>query len=143
MAWGSMRCVSVWLRCAIYPALACAFHHGSDSDPQFEQKAADIIGLYLKPPAHAALFCVDEKTAIQALDRKDPVLPLSPGRAERLDDGRTKLCYRPRQNQERSAHQYKVRFVPTIRSSRANLTSGGTDHAKTLLQCEKPAVDLG
>jgi transposase len=53
------------------------------NDPQFEQKAADIIGLYLNPPAHAAVFCVDEKTAIQALDRKDPVLPLSPGRAER------------------------------------------------------------
>ena len=52
-------------------------------DPDFEQKAADIIGLYLKPPAHAAVFCVDEKTAIQALDRLDPVLPLSPGRAER------------------------------------------------------------
>jgi transposase len=52
-------------------------------DPDFESKAADIIGLYLKPPAHAAVFCVDEKTAIQALDRLDPVLPLSPGRAER------------------------------------------------------------
>jgi hypothetical protein len=35
------------------------------------------------PPQHAAVFCVDEKTAIQALDRLDPVLPLSPGRAER------------------------------------------------------------
>jgi transposase len=53
------------------------------NDPDFEKKAADIIGLYLNPPAHAAVFCVDEKTAIQALDRKDPVLPLSPGRAER------------------------------------------------------------
>jgi len=53
------------------------------NDPDFECKAADIIGLYLNPPAHAAVFCVDEKTAIQALDRKDPVLPLSPGRAER------------------------------------------------------------
>ena len=53
------------------------------NDPQFEQKAADIIGLYLNPPQHAAVFCVDEKTAIQALDRMDPVLPLSPGRAER------------------------------------------------------------
>ncbi|MEA2562941.1 MAG: hypothetical protein QOH06_4445, partial [Acidobacteriota bacterium] len=42
-----------------------------------------IIGLYLNPPAHAAVFCVDEKTAIQALDRLDPVLPFSPGRAER------------------------------------------------------------
>ena len=51
----------------------------SSNDPNFEQKAADIIGLYLNPPAHAAVFCVDEKTAIQALDRNDPVLPLSPG----------------------------------------------------------------
>ena len=55
----------------------------ASNDPDFETKAADIIGLYLNPPAHAAVFCVDEKTAIQALDRKDPVLPLSPGRAER------------------------------------------------------------
>jgi transposase len=52
-------------------------------DPDFETKAADVIGLYLNPPQHAAVFAVDEKTAIQALDRLDPVLPLSPGRAER------------------------------------------------------------
>ena len=43
----------------------------------------DVIGLYLHPPQHAAVFFVDEKAAIKALDRKDPVLPLSPGRAER------------------------------------------------------------
>jgi transposase len=55
----------------------------ASDDPQFEQKAADIIGLYMDPPQHAAVFCVDEKTAIQALDRLDPVLPLSPGRAEK------------------------------------------------------------
>ncbi len=55
----------------------------ASDDPDFETKAADIIGLYLNPPQHAAVFCVDEKTAIQALDRLDPVLPLSPGRAER------------------------------------------------------------
>ena len=52
-------------------------------DPDFETKAATVIGLYLNPPQHAAVFAVDEKTAIQALDRLDPVLPLSPGRAER------------------------------------------------------------
>jgi transposase len=55
----------------------------ASNDPEFEEKAADIIGLYMNPPQHAAVFCVDEKTAIQALDRLDPVLPLSPGRAER------------------------------------------------------------
>lgn len=56
--------------------------HMVSNDPDFEAKAADVIGLYLNPPAHAAVFCVDEKTAIQALDRKDRMLPLSPGRAE-------------------------------------------------------------
>ena len=55
----------------------------ASNDPQFEQKAADVIGLYLNPPQHAAIFCVDEKSAIQALDRLDQRLPLSPGRAER------------------------------------------------------------
>jgi transposase len=55
----------------------------ASDDPEFERKAADIIGLYLTPPQHAAVFCVDEKSAIQALDRLDPVLPMSPGRAER------------------------------------------------------------
>ena len=55
----------------------------ASDDPEFEEKAADIIGLYIKPPVNAAVFCVDEKSAIQALDRLDPVLPLSPGRAER------------------------------------------------------------
>ncbi|MEZ5549544.1 MAG: IS630 family transposase [Pseudomonadales bacterium] len=55
----------------------------ASTDPDFETKAADIIGLYLNPPQHAVVFCVDEKTAIQALDRTVPVLPLSPGRAER------------------------------------------------------------
>jgi transposase len=53
------------------------------TDPEFESKAADVIGLYLDPPQHAVVFCIDEKTAIQALDRIDPLLPLSPGRAER------------------------------------------------------------
>lgn len=55
----------------------------TSNDPDFETKAADIIALYLDPPQHAAVFCVDEKSAIQALDRLDPVLPLSPGRVER------------------------------------------------------------
>ena len=55
----------------------------ASNDPEFEPKAADVMGLYLNPPQHAAVVCVDEKPAIQALDRKDPVLPLSPRRAER------------------------------------------------------------
>ena len=46
---------------------------------QFEEKAAAIIGLYLHPPPNAAVFRVDEKSAIQALDRLDRRLPLSQG----------------------------------------------------------------
>jgi len=58
----------------------------ASDDPDFERKAADIISLYMHPPQHAAVFCVDEKSAIQALDQLDPVLPMSPGagRAARI-----------------------------------------------------------
>ena len=71
----------VWQRAGLQPHRLERYVRSSDL--AFEEKAADIIGLYLNPPQHAAVFCVDEKTAIQALDRLDPVLPLSPGRAER------------------------------------------------------------
>lgn len=71
----------VWRRVGIKPHRLERYL--ASNDPDFEKKAADVIGLYLDPPQHAAVFCVDEKSAIQALDRKDPVLPLSPGRAER------------------------------------------------------------
>lgn len=55
----------------------------ASNDPDFEVTAADIIGLYLNAPQHVAVLCVAEKTAIQVLNRKDPVLPHSPDRAER------------------------------------------------------------
>jgi transposase len=71
----------IWQRAGLQPHRLERYM--ASPDPDFERKAADIIGLYLNPPTHAVVFCVDEKTAIQALDRRDPVLPLSPGRAER------------------------------------------------------------
>jgi len=46
-------------------------------DPDFEAKLLDIVGLYLNPPENALVLCVDEKTGIQALDRTQPLLPLS------------------------------------------------------------------
>jgi transposase len=76
-----MRVHRTWNRARLQPHRI--EHYIASNDPQFESKAADIIGLYMNPPQHAAVFCVDEKTAIQALDRLDPVLPMSPGRAER------------------------------------------------------------
>jgi transposase len=76
-----MMVARVWVRHGLKPHRLKRYM--ASDDPDFERKAAEIIGLYLNPPQHAAVFCVDEKTAIQALDRLDPVLPLSPGRVER------------------------------------------------------------
>ena len=52
-------------------------------DPHFVDKLRDVVGLYLHPPDKAVVFCVDEKSGIQALDRTRPVLPLAPGVPER------------------------------------------------------------
>jgi transposase len=76
-----MTVYRIWQRAGLQPHRL--ERYVASPDPDFERKAADVIGLSLNPPAHAVVFCVDEKTAIQALDRRDPVLPLSPGRAER------------------------------------------------------------
>ncbi len=51
------------------------------TDPDFESKLVDIVGLYNNPPERAAVFCFDEKTQVQALDRTQPSLPMKPGRA--------------------------------------------------------------
>jgi transposase len=61
---------------AIKPHLVKYYHHSTD--PEFEEKMLNIIGLYLNPPENAIILSVDEKTGIQALDRTQPVLPLQP-----------------------------------------------------------------
>lgn len=61
---------------AIKPHLIKYYHHSTD--PEFEAKMLNIIGLYLDPPENAVVLSVDEKTGIQALDRTQPVLPLNP-----------------------------------------------------------------
>jgi transposase len=53
------------------------------TDPELEAKVRDVVGLYLDPPAHAIVVCVDEKSQIQALERTQPVRPVAPGRVER------------------------------------------------------------
>lgn len=50
------------------------------NDPNFAEKVVDIVGLYLNPPEHALVLCVDEKSQIQALDRTQKGLPIHPGR---------------------------------------------------------------
>ena len=53
------------------------------SDPLLIEKVRDSVGLYMNPPDHALVFCADEKSQIQALDRTQPLLPLRPGQLER------------------------------------------------------------
>jgi len=53
------------------------------TDPHFEEKLVDVVGLYLHPPERAVVFSFDEKTQCQALDRTQPSLPMRPGRAGR------------------------------------------------------------
>jgi putative transposase len=52
------------------------------TDPFFVEKVRDIVGLYLNPPDHALVLCVDEKSQIQALNRTQPVLPMGLGYLE-------------------------------------------------------------
>src|ERR1700730_17745568 len=49
------------------------------TDPLFIEKLRDVVGLYLDPPERAIVFCVDEKSQIQALNRSQPILPVLPG----------------------------------------------------------------
>ena len=49
----------------------------------FVDKTRDIVGLYVDPPQHAMVLCVDEKSLVQVLDRTQPLLPLRPGQVER------------------------------------------------------------
>lgn len=68
----------VWREAGLKPHLTSGFK--VSNDPHFEEKLHDVVGLYLSPPENAVVFCVDEKSSIQALDRTQPGLPMKPGR---------------------------------------------------------------
>ena len=59
----------------------CTERFKVSSDPHFEEKLVDVVGLYLNPPERAVVFSFDEKTQVQTLDRTQPSLPMRPGRA--------------------------------------------------------------
>ena len=68
----------IWRANGLKPHLYRTFKVSNDR--HFLEKVVDVVGLYLNPPEHALVFCVDEKTQIQALDRTQPTLPLKKGR---------------------------------------------------------------
>ena len=71
----------IWQAFGLKPHLTETFQ--LSKDPLLVEKVRDIVGLYMNPPEHALVLCVDEKSQIQALNRTQPVLPLRPGQAER------------------------------------------------------------
>ncbi|WP_331755598.1 IS630 family transposase [Streptomyces sp. NBC_01643] len=71
----------IWKKFDLKPHLQDSFK--LSTDPQFVAKVVDVVGLYHHPPEKAVVFCVDEKSQIQALDRSQPVLPMMPGMPER------------------------------------------------------------
>jgi transposase len=71
----------IWRAFSIKPHRSETFQ--ISTDPEFVEKVHDVVGLYLNPPTNAAVFCVDEKTQVQALNRTQPILPTRPGMVER------------------------------------------------------------
>jgi len=67
----------IWKQYNLKPHLVETFKLSRDK--HFLEKLQDIVGLYLNPPEHALVLCVDEKSQIQALDRTQPILPIRPG----------------------------------------------------------------
>ena len=76
-----MTIARIWKAFGLQPHRQEAFK--LSNDPLFVDKVRDIVGLYLDPPEHAVVLCVDEKSQVQALDRTQPMLPMRPGQAER------------------------------------------------------------
>ena len=68
----------IWQANGLKPHLIRTFK--LSNDPHFLEKLDDVVGLYMNPPEHAWVFCIDEKSQIQALDRTQPGLPMKKGR---------------------------------------------------------------
>src|SRR5665213_3556194 len=83
----------IWRAFGLKPHLVDTFK--LSSDPLFIDKVRDIVGLYLCPPDHPVVLCVDEKTQVQALDRTQPIFPLLPGVPESRRQLQAKRNHRP------------------------------------------------
>ncbi len=73
--------VRIWKAFGLQPHRTGTFK--LSTDPQFVDKVRDIVGLYLDPSDRTIILCIDEKSQVQALDRTQPLLPMSPGSPER------------------------------------------------------------
>jgi len=69
--------VRIWHAFGLQPHRVKNFKFSKD--PQLIEKVRDIVGLYMNPPDHAMVLCIDEKSQVQALNRTQPILPIAPG----------------------------------------------------------------
>jgi len=76
-----MQVREVWAEAGVQPWRSGTFRFSTD--PLLEAKVVDVVGLYLDPPCDAVVLSVDEKSQVQALDRTQPLLPMTPGKIER------------------------------------------------------------
>src|SRR6202042_1454000 len=115
----------VWHANGLKPHLLKTFK--LSNDPDFIEKLEDVVGLYMNPPEHALVFCIDEKSQIQALDRTQPGLPMKKGRAGTMThdykrNGTTTLFAALNvldgtvigRNMQRHRHQEFIRFLNAV-----------------------------
>ncbi len=129
--------VRIWHTFGLQPHRSETFK--LSTDPLLVEKIRDIVGLYLNPPEHAVVLCVDEKSQVQALDRTQPILPLRPGLPEqRTHDyerhGTTSFC-------RRQTGHARPRLPPP-----EAVEDRGLDQTKlspTDLACRLPRLTLG
>ncbi len=124
--------VRIWHAFGLKPHMEDTFK--LSKDPLFIEKVRDVVGLYMNPPQRAMVLCVDEKSQVQALDRTQPLLPMSPGYPERrshdyVRNGTTSLlaaldvatgtvigkCHRQHRHQE---------FLKFLKTIEANVPEG-------------------
>ncbi len=78
---GNATVARIWRKWNLQPWRVETFKFSTD--PELEAKIRDVVGLYLNPPEHAVVLCVDEKSQVQALNRTAPILPILPGVPEK------------------------------------------------------------
>ena len=139
---------TVWRSAGLKPHLWRTFK--VSTDPRFEEKLQDVVGLYLDPPDNAAVFSFDEKSSVQALDRTQPGLPLKPGRCGTMTHdykrhGTTSLFVAmdvasgevTGETYRRHRHQEVLRFLPQGREGGA-AGAGDPHHSGQLRDPQAP-----
>jgi transposase len=125
----------IWAEAGLKPHRTETFKFSTD--PALEAKVGDVVGLYLAPPERAIVLSLDEKTGIQALDRKAPMLPLKPGQVERHThdykrNGTTSLFAALEAATDKVTTEARARHTGPTSSPSSDTSSGPTPQASSM-----------